>query len=165
MIMSDSKLENFKRLAEYFIITGVFARGAANACCCSQGVTFSKSPSHKNTSITIVYHPNTSSSVQWQGFWDPTSVSHQSAIKALWKIVYRRWRGGFTLSTAWCWTQRLLAPSALTLLPLGRRFCQKKTGEMMLKGVEKNSQVLLPGCAASEMHAGHVECIEGWLLR
>ena len=26
-------------------------------------------------------------------------------------------------------------------------------------------QVVLPGCAASEMHAGHVECIEGWLAR
>ena len=26
-------------------------------------------------------------------------------------------------------------------------------------------KVVLPGCAASEMHAGHVKCIEGWLAR
>merc|ERR1719237_1334860 len=42
---------------------------------------------------------------------------------------------------------------------------QEITCPICLDTVAPGEEVVLPGCAASEMHAGHVGCIERWLAR
>ena len=85
-------------------------------------------------------------------------------------LVPRRWRGGCTWCTS-CWRRRTSrsAPSVLKLLLQGTRCTLMRSSTSLSydpgHGHNMSNKVVEPGCAASKLHSGHVDCLEGWLQR